>query len=192
MKTWLSALACAALLFCASDACTPSSLVPGGCEIMAPPGFRVHVRVAGDEAAFGLTAKSERVSVEFFGPGQNSTDAVVGWMHLGSPFIQSDVPLSNATVFPDAPDGLALVFTRRLADGKAPIFPEATTFRVSHGPDSAVVAANLVRGEPGAVLKPAQVADPPVVLPQARPQESAAARCGGAALAAAGVLAFVA
>jgi hypothetical protein len=171
-------------------ACTPSSLIPGGCEIQGPQGVRVHSKVVGGDVSFALQADTEGYVAAWFVPVYQTTlfpgDAVVGAGHpegstpwtvvpvqINGPrlvdIIESGIPLSNVGCVQES-GSTTLRFTRPLGAGRFRLNPNAVKFYVAKGDTdvfegynttSSAVTANLFAGTPAAVPEPAAEAPPP-------------------------------
>ena len=178
MTNRLAALLFLALAFSA-DACYPSTIIPGGCQIQGDAGVAVHYALIGTTAAeFAVTAETTGyVAIAFATNGQHSlfpSDAVVGWYNetgivvevqlngnMTSEVLASGVPLTGANVTQQS-GATILEFTRPLSAGRFPIFPESVTMFVAQGPiggvfipsDFGVVVANLVAGQPEPLPQP--------------------------------------
>lgn len=198
-------LVAAAFAFVAAvSACTPSSLIPGGCEIQGPPGIRVHSKVVGGDVSFALQADGEGYVAAWFVPVDQTTlfpgDAVVGaghpegstpWTvvpvqingHRLVDIIESGIPLSNFSCVQES-GSTTLRFTRPLGAGRFRLNPNAVKFYVSAGETdvfegynttATAVNANLFAGTPAATPVPPGPPGPPAAPKSSPPLPPVAA-----------------
>jgi len=182
------------LLFAFASACTPSAVLPAGCQLQSGnANIGVHYVLNGSTSVqFAVVANTTGfVSLSIVPNGQASRipgDAVFGlydknyeiveeWQINGanmSVYVPSGVPLTGASVSQMNNRTTTLVFSRPLNAGRFPINPAQVSFDVSYGPPNgnlmaiatSRVVADLVAGLPEAAQPLAQ---PPVQPPVQSP-----------------------
>ena len=166
------------LLFAFASACSPSVVLPGGCQLLSGNAdIGVHYLLTRNASVqFAVVANTTGfISMSIVPNGQVSRtpgDAVFGlydrnyeiveeWQINGptmAAYIPSGVPLSGASVSQVNNHTTTLVFTRPLNAGRFPINAYDVSFDVSYGPpasnltasSTSRVVANLIAGLPEA------------------------------------------